>query len=163
MLKKVIAILLIMACIAGIAMAYDFEEMDPVYVLCQPDSWVTLRFSPKKAHNEIGGADLGDQFWTDWKQKNGFLHVYGYFEAGEGWIAKRYISIWEPNVYRDGVKTTVRVKKVNCRQYIGGKRKGTLKRGAEVMVYAETPEWCVTNYGYIQTKYLDEVQDETDR
>jgi hypothetical protein len=30
-------------------------------------------------------------------------------------------------------------------------------------VYVETPEWCVTNYGYIQTQYLDEVQDETDR
>ena len=161
MLKKLI-ILLIVACIAGIAAADEYEELDSVYCLCQPDSWVTIRFSPKKAYNECGGAYLGMEFKTDWKEKNGFLHIYGFFEAGEGWVAKRYMSIWEPEIYQEGVKTTVAVSKVNCRQTIGGKRRGTLKKGAEVTVWAETPEWCVTNYGYIQTQYLEEIPYEAD-
>ena len=156
-MRKILLILMTFMLICSMAIGEEYEELDSVYCLCQPDSWVTIRFSPKKAYNECGGAYLGMEFKTDWKERNGFLHIYGFFEAGEGWVAKRYMSIWEPEIYQEGVKTTVAVSKVNCRQTIGGKRRGTLKKGAEVTVWAETPEWCVTNYGYIQTQYLEEI------
>ena len=157
----VIAFVLILVGLICWARAEE-EELDPIFVICQPDSYVTIRFSPKKANNECGRADAGDMFLTDWKKKNGFLHVYGHFEAGEGWIKACYLTIWEPTVYRDGVKTKVRVKQVNCRRSIGGKRRCWLKKGAEVTVYVESEEWCVTNYGYIKTKYLEEIPNEAD-
>lgn len=144
----------------GLAEVNDFDELDPVFVMCYPDSYVTIRSSPKKAHNEEAIGCAGDVFWTDWKEKNGFLHIYGYFEAGEGWVKKCYVSIWEPYIYPDGKAFTVRVKQVNCRKWMDGPRKGWLKRGAEVKVWLEGEEWCVTNYGYIQTKYLEEMPDE---
>ena len=167
LIKRSTLILILVVLLASIlfglySWAKSEEELDTVYVICQIDSRVIIRSSPRKKGIEEAWAEAGDEYLTDWKEKNGYLHVYGTFEAGEGWICKRYVTIWYPYVYRDGKAFTVNVKRVNCRQYIGGKRKGWLKKGTEVKVYVETPEWCVTNYGYIQTKYLDEVEDETD-
>ena len=158
-MKKLLILLIALICLTGAALAEEddpWEGMDRVFVLCQPDSYVTVRSSPKKAYNEIGYGWAGNEYYTDWKERNGYLHIYGTFEAGEGWIKKNYVSIWEPEIYPEGKTFTVAVKKVNCRQYIGGRRKGTLKKGAEVTVWVESAEWCVTNRGYIRTEYLEE-------
>ena len=165
MMKRWIAILILamLAACAAAGCAEQETEMDKVFVICQIDSHVIVRSSPRKKGMEYAIGEAGDWFWTDWKERNGYLHVYGNFEDSEGLICKRYVTVWEPYVYRDGKKFKVNVDRVNCRQYIGGKRKGTLIRDSVVTVYVETPEWCVTSCGYIQTKFLDEVEDEADR
>lgn len=144
------------------ALAEEEEEMDKVYVMCNINSYVTIRSTPRKKHNEIQIAHAGDDFYTDWKKKNGYLHIYGSFDEGEGWIKQEYVTIWEPYVYPEGETFIVTVKKVNCRKWMNGPRRGTLKKGAEVLVYLEGEEWCVTNKGYIQTKYLEMKKEEKD-
>jgi len=155
-MKRIMSLLLVLVCIAGMAAAEKPEKkMTTVWVLCQPDSYVVIRSSPRKTGLMECRAYAGDDFQTDGKKKNGYLHVYGPFEAQDGWISARYMTESQPEIYPSGKKMTVWVKSVNCRWTIGGKRKGVLKRGAVVTVWLETEEWCVTNRGYIQTKYLE--------
>lgn len=156
-MKRLLALLVLLGAWLGIASAEP--EYDQVWVICQPDSHVIIRSSPRKKGMQLAIGEPGDFYRTDGKTRFGYLHVYGSFEAGEGWICKRYLTYEEPEIYKDGKICTVNVKKVNCRRCIGGKRKGWLKQGAEVNVLVETSEWCVTNYGYIQTKYLEAVDE----
>ena len=159
MRKRVTAFLIALMMLPAIAMA-DEPETYQVWILCQPDSYVMIRSSPRKKNNVEAWAYAGDSLWTDGKERSGFLHVYGNFEAGEGWVKSCYVTEYEPEIYETGKTYRVNVKQVNCRKTIGGKRRGWLKRGAEVRVWLWSDEWCVTNYGYIQTQYLEEVEDE---
>ena len=148
--------LFVIACLVWMPEDSLAEETETVWILCQPDSYVTIRGGPGKKYSAEGRAYAGDDFQTDGKQKGGYLHMVRVpNELGEGWISLQYVSYDPPDIYENGETFTVNVKKVNCRMCIGGSRRGTLKRGAEVTVYLMSAEWAVTDRGYIQSKYLD--------
>ena len=143
-------------------LAEDYTEMDQVFVMCQPDSYVVIRSSPRKAYNESEYGFAGERLYTDWKVKNGYLHVYGPFEDVSGWIKQIYVSVWEPYVYQDGKDFVVVSRYANCRKWMNGPKKGSVKKGKIIKVFLEGAEWCVTNYGYIKTSCLEEVVEQGD-
>ena len=150
-MKRLIALIVLAMLLVGTAAA---EEMR-VWVMCQPNSYVTIRTGPKKTATESGYAYPGDEFLTDGKKRGGYLHIFAPNEDGEGWISKGYVTDCEPTAYPDGITMKVNVKQVNCRMCIGGRRRGRLKRGVAVTVYLMSDDWAVTNYGYIQSRYLE--------
>lgn len=132
------------------------EELTEYWVLCQPDSYVTIRNGPGKNYSEEGRGYAGDNFYSDGIRKGRYIHMVRVpNELGEGWISERYLTTSEPEVYTQPETRTVKAKELNCRTCIGGSRRCVLKRGAEVKVYLMADDWSVTNRGYIQTKYLD--------
>lgn len=132
------------------------EELTEYWVLCQPDSYVTIRSGPDKKYGGEGRAYAGDNFFSDGVKKGKYIHmVHVSNEIGEGWISDQYLTVFEPEVYEESEIRTVNVKTLNCRTCIGGSRRGVLKKGAQVKVYLMSDDWSVTNKGYIQSKFLD--------
>lgn len=132
------------------------EEMTEYWVLCQPDSYVTIRSGPGKNYQGEGRAYAGDNFFSDGVKKGSYIHMVNVpNELGEGWISDKYLTVFEPEVYEESEIRTVNVKTLNCRTCIGGSRRGVLKKGAQVKVYLMSDDWSVTNKGYIQSKFLD--------
>ena len=124
------------------------------YAICNPESHIWIRRSPKKGSDEIGYLDCGDNFKTDGKTKNGFIHVIGMTEYGEGWVHKGYVVYDKPEIVncRGTVAATGRVK---LQRYVGGKRIGYIKVCEDVKVFAISEDWAVTNRGFIKLKYLE--------
>ena len=134
------------------AKAEDFD----CWILCQPDSFVYARTSPKKTSMELGRLECGDHVYTDGIIRHGFLHVYGLtFEMSEGWVHKGYVVYDEP--YKPAVYETQIVSngRVNARRTINGKRRCWLKDGESIKVYMVSDEWATTNKGFVKTKYID--------
>ena len=150
-----VAIALLIAAVLLLVLPAESEDYD-AWVLCQPDSFVYARMSPKKTSPEIGYLMCGDHFITDGKTKNGFLHVYDLnFELSEGWVHKGYVVYdepYKPDVYETTVQSNGRVQ---ARRTIGGKRRCWLKDGQKLKVYMVTDEWAVTSKGFVKTKYID--------
>ena len=144
----IILIIALAACYAAGA------EDRQIFILCNPKTPVIVRRSPKKASDETGRLDCGDTVMTDGKTRNGYLHVYGVTESGEGWIVTGH-DVWEkPEIL--GCKAEVSAPgRVRARNKIGGKKVGWLQVGDEVTVYAMSEEWAVTNRGYVMNKYLE--------
>ena len=129
-------------------------DADGYFILCHPESFVNARLSPNKHGSLIGYLMCCDYVAVDGQKKGDFIHCTGLtFETSEGWICKGYLVTTEPVV--ETYKATVAADgRVACRNRIGGKRIRWVKPGSEVTVFAHTEEWCVTNKGYIQTKFL---------
>ena len=150
------AIIVVMFTLHDVGLADDYEDEGfvKVWVLCQPDSYVNVREFAKKDSTEVAMGEPGDSFLTDMKKKNGFLHVYGPFEAGEGWISKGYVVYEEPEridcCYR--IDSNARVA---CRRTISGNRRCWAYCDDVVMVYWMTDEWCVTNLGFIKSEFIN--------
>ena len=154
-------ILLVLLIIAAIFVNYWFmahahAEEKPCWILCQPDSWVYARMNPKKKSMELGKLECGDMLYTDGRTKNGFLHVWGLtFETGEGWVSKGYIIYDEPFVPRFQDTQVKSNGRVSARRTINGKRRCWVKDGQSIKVYMASAEWCVTNKGFIKTKFIE--------
>ena len=152
-LKKAIALILLIAftgC-ATTALCEDYE----VFILCNPKTPVNVRSSPKKGTQIVGRLDFGDSIWTDGEKRNGFLHVYGIGEAGEGWLFAGYVVEDEPEKLERAWASVAASGRVMSYRWIGGKRKSWLQVCDQVKVYAISEEWAYTNKGYIRTKYLE--------
>ena len=122
-----------------------FAEEEVRYVLCRPGVEVNVRYSPRKGSEIIGNLDCGDAVRTDGKEKNGYVHITGLtFEYSEGWIYKGLLIAERPYV-KEWQCQIVTGTRVAARHYIGGKRKGWIKPGAE---------WSITNRGYVKTEFL---------
>ena len=134
------------------------SEGQPCWVLCRPDSCVNLRETPKKNGAVFGGSMAGAVMKTDGKERNGFLRVYDLpAEETEGWISTRYIVYDEP--VRIGCPLRVQAEgRVACRKWIGGKVIRWAYDGDSVLVYLMSGEWCVTEWGYIRTEFLEVPQ-----
>ena len=125
------------------------------WVLCQPGSEVLIREKPSKRADVIGAAGSGEKLRTDWKEKNGWLHLIEVSnETGEGWISLEYIVFDEP-IWMDAEGVINGKGRVACRKSIGGKRKTWIQPGTSVEVYWISSEWAVTNRGYISCDYLE--------
>ena len=124
---------------------------DTVYVLCQPDSFVFVRQFPRKGSDAAGYAELGDALETDGIKRNGYLLVYGF--EGEAWIHMGFVT--ESPVTIFNARTQIISKgRVACRRSINGTRRKWLKDGSEVVIYAFSDDWAITNQGFIQTQFL---------
>lgn len=130
------------------------EDLTEAWVICQPGDYVNVRMNPNRKSRSMGYAECGDQVMTDGKKKNGFIRVYGIGENGEAWIHKGYVVYDEP-VKVNRIAYSVSRWKLAARRYIGGKRRCWIKHMQEVKVYWMTDEWCVTDKGFVKTKYLE--------
>lgn len=153
-------ILLMLLIIAAIFVNYWFMSHahadQECWILCQPDSWVYARMNPKKKSMELGRLECGDMVYTDGKTKNGFLHVYGLsFELDEGWVHKGYVVYDKPFVPRFQETQVKSNGRVSARKTINGKRRCWVKDGQSIKVYMVSAEWCVTNKGFIKTKFIE--------
>ena len=162
----VIEILLIAAVVmVGIALYRDVchaeewdeheEEYEIMFAICSPGDRVNIRKRPTSKSEAEGWLEPGDMVYLDGKKKNGYFHCVGMSnESGEGWVHKGYLVEDVPermNCYA----TVVSKGKLAARKHVGGKRTRWLKPLASVKVYYWSEEWCVTNCGYVQTKYLE--------
>ena len=143
--------------ISGFSMteAHADEPIYEVWVMCRPDSEVYIRSKPRKDAPIAGSAVCGDYFRTDWRERNGFVHVTDVpNESGEGWISKRYIVCMEP-MFVAYTMTVHSRGRVAVRNYPQGKRTRWVANGTELRVYCVADGWAVTELGYIMTQYLE--------
>ena len=152
---QVILVLLLAMILSFVATG--FAEETTCYVFCDPDSFVTIRSEPKRKSVEVGGATFGSELKTDGKIRNGYLHVYDLAaEEDEGWISTGYV-VYDPPRVTDYKALVVSNGKLTARKSIGGKMKKMLRPMTEVKVFCESDEWCLTNYGYVMTYFLETV------
>ena len=130
------------------------EELTEAWVICQPDDYVNVRMNPSRKSQAVGYAEAGDPVMTDGKTKNGFIRIYGIGEMGEGWIHSGYVVFDRPERI-DRMACSISGGRVACRKWIKGKVRTWLKNCDEVKVYWFSEEWCVTNKGFVKTKYLE--------
>ena len=154
-------ILLVLLILAAVFINFWFlshakAEYKPCWILCQPDSWVYARTSPKKKSMELGRLECGDMVYTDGETKNGFVHVYDLtFEMSEGWVSKGYVVYDEPYKPRFPDTQIKSNGRVSARKTINGKRRCWVKDGQSIKVYMASNEWSVTNKGFIKTKLIE--------
>ena len=148
-MKRIIAFLLVFAAICGVA------DADGYFVLCKPGSTVNARIRANKKAEVVGWYLCGDYIETDGRTENGFAHAVDVaLEVNSAWISKRYLVKDEP-ITGEWKATVTGKGRVAARRWIGGERSAWLKPGQTVTVYAISAEWCVTNKGYVRTKYLE--------
>ena len=159
----IIQLLIVAAVIVGIIIALNDvgladDYIADVYAICQPGDYVNVRATPKKNGEVVGRFDCGDKLRTDWETQNGYLHVFVSLEVDEAWIHLGYVSAWEPE-WKAGEKMTISADgRVACRRWCDGPRitgkGGWVQPGTQIQVFYWTPEWSVTNRGYIKSEYL---------
>ncbi len=148
------------ACTAVLIGEAQAEELTyPCWVMCQPGSEVMIRERPDRRGIVAGSAGCGERLWTDWIEKDGWLHLVDVAnESGQGWICEGYVSFSEPEeIYAEMTVTGCR--RVASRKGIDGKRTGWIKSGTKVTVYLIGDQWAVTNRGYIHTEYLEAAEE----
>lgn len=152
-MKYVFIILLLCAlCVCYIAGA----EEETKYILCnpKPTNHVSIRRSPKKGAEETGRLDCGDDIITDGKTRNGYLHILGYTEDGEGWVHLGYVVDDKPIIEKCNGTIAANGRVMSWRRVGSGKNEW-LDVCDQVKIYARSEEWAVTSKGYIRTKYLE--------
>ena len=151
----IFAILCVLAVVAGWvagSQAESEEDLERVWVLCDPKSDVNIRYRASGRSEVMGRAECGDAFYTDGKSSRGFLHVYAPTETGEGWISKGYIVTEQPEPVFE-TKHIESQGRVACRVCIEGDRKKWLKNGEAITVYW-IAEWAVTDRGFVNSDYI---------
>lgn len=152
MCKRIIAIILLITAVyaAGTALSEDYK----VFILCNPESHVNVRRSPKNGSEKTGWVMFADAVLTDGKTKNGYLHVIGITEDGEGWIKAGYTVKDQPVKVKAWAAVSASGRVMSYRN-AGKNRIGWVPLLAEMKVYALSDEWAVTSRGYIRRKYLE--------
>ena len=159
-MKKRIGIIIaaMLAILIG-SLAAAEEEGTSVWVMCQPESYVNIRERPGSRSPVLGRYEAGTRLTTDGKTKNGYLHlIHLTLESEEGWIHGGYIVYGEP----EEKNATYEIRsngRVAARKTIDGKRRRWMRNGDRVTVYRASRVWAVTNRGFIQTRYLKEVEE----
>ena len=130
-------------------------EKCSVWVLCDPESFVCVRDNPRKSSTAFGVVTCGSMLHTDGKSKKGYLHVAeGPAEDDTGWISGQFIVYDEPYpLYRSA--TVVSNGRLAARKGVGGKVRKWLNPMDQLKIYWWSNEWCLTNYGYVQSMYLE--------
>lgn len=125
------------------------------WTMCQPDSEVVIREKPNKKSAVIGAVSGGTCMVTDGIEKDGWIHLVDIAnESGEGWISSLYVVYSEVRTDRHiyPVKANGRVA---CRKFIEGTIRCWVQDEEELTVYLVSSEWCVTNKGFVLTKFID--------
>lgn len=156
----VIAILAISAAVWGSAKAED--EAYDVWIFCNPESVVNVREKPSSSSYLAGRMECGTKTRTDWEtQKDNrgrtWLHIVDQLEMDESWVCMDYVSETEVTVEEMGCVVLANGR-VAARANPDGKRKKWLNPGQEVKVLAFNDNWALTNKGYVNWDYLEEVE-----
>lgn len=147
--------LLVCVLIAILACSAAFAEDERVFIFCNPETSVNVRFKPKKGSEIVGRLEFGDWVETDGKKSNGFIHVYGIGEYGEGWIFAGYV-VQDPPEKTEKVYASIGASgRVMSYRWVNGKKNGWLNVCDQVTILGMSDEWAITNKGYIRTKYLE--------
>ena len=158
-----IEILVIAAVIYGIVVgsqSIGFSEgvYAKGYIICQPGDYVNVRWSPKVAHNECGQLIAGDEILLDGETKNGFaLCDDAISETGTAWVYTGYIVFDEPKNLHGQTAIVSSNYRLAARTSCTGEVRKWLHNGDVVQVFWWSEEWCVTNYGFVKTQYIDLV------
>ena len=144
-MRRVLAFIVILLMIGS-------AEAETMWAMC--NGFVNVRSSPDKRSTVSGYLDSGDSFETDGKEKDGFIRVSGFGEAGDGWAHLGYVVGEEPEKI-DARYVCVAKNRVACRKWIDGPRFAWLNNGSTVTVYWKTSEWAVTSKGYIRAEWLE--------
>ena len=157
-----IGILWVTICIFTVlseAGAEETENREPVWILCQENSYVNIRARPSGRSMQEGMAWCGDRLETDGRQKNGFLHIYAPIEAGEGWVSLGYL-VWEEPKPLHGETWEISSRgRVAARRAIDGNRRKWLKYGDRLKVYWMSGEWSCTSQGFVKTEFLRRAEE----
>lgn len=154
-----IAIYFIVTICNSIGMAEDLDEREEeyqiMYAICTKGDRVNVRPFPNTGNDPIGWLEPGDIVYLDGPKKNGFYHCVGInTEAGGGWIYKGYLVEDPPElINRTGVIAAN--DKVHARKCVNGKHTRWLKPGGTVKVSYWSDEWCVTDCGYVMSKFIE--------
>ena len=155
----ILFLILVSAAIVIMSFLYETglaeEDTTNIWVLCDPNSFVCVREAPRKTAYAVGGITCGTQMETDGKTKGNYIHVVNvHAEDDTGWISNQHIVYDEPEpVYRNA--TVVSIGRLAARKGVGGKVKKWLQPMDELKVYWWSSQWCLTNYGYVQSAYLE--------
>ena len=152
-MRRVIALITLLTVVIT-ALPVSAEENE-CYIICNPKSYVCVRRSPKKGAEETGRLDFGDNFITDGKKKNGFIHVIGITEAGDGWIFAGNVISDKPEKLKNARATVAATGRVMSYRWVNGSKNCWINVGSELVVLAISNDWAVTNKGYIRTQYLE--------
>lgn len=164
LIKTAIEIMILVGVIYGAVMLYmslgfsearadEWDNVTEGYVLCA--DFVYVRPHPNRKGEPLGRYECGWKVYLDGKKKNGFYHIIDTgLESCDGWIYAGYVVYDEPEKIERNA-TIVSKGRLRARKYVNGKRTRWLKPLASVYVYWWSDEWCVTNCGYLQTKYLE--------
>ena len=128
------------------------EDLTEAWVICT--DYVHVRMSPSRKSEAVGYVDAGDSVLVGSKKKNGFVRCYGIGEYGEGWIHSGYLVYEKPEKVNCKAVSVSRGK-LRARRHIKGKRVGWIKHLETVTVYWWTDEWCVTDKGFVESRFLE--------
>ena len=165
--KQRIAIFLISLVVVGLAVGYlagwlicsaVADETATCWVICKPGAQVMIRKSASKDSRDLGFLEAGDDFRTDGKTRNGFIHALGVGDSGEGWIYSGFVATEEPEAVFETYCCVAKTR-VACRRWCGGPqisgRSGWLYNGTDVTVFYIADGWAVTSRGYIRSEWLE--------
>ena len=143
------------------AMAEEETELH-CWVMCRPTigdkpgDYVNLRLWASKETTSVGFLEAGDDFHTDGKTRNGFVHVLDRGDA-DCWIHAGYVVFEEPKLVLENYVCVSRGR-VAIRKWIDGPQNPAhpwLRNGSEVFVYMIAGDWAYTSKGFIQAQYLE--------
>ena len=153
-IKAIVLLALMVIALIGILSIYQYAFADEYYVLCRPGAEVNVRQKAKLKSPIVACVFFADRIESDGKEENGFVHVVNIkAETDSGWIYKGLLSADEP-IATSGKAQVFGAERVACRKYAGGKVKRWAYEGENVELYAISEEWCVTEHGYIMTRFL---------
>ena len=153
LIRAIVMLALTIIALIAIISVIDYASADTFYVLCKPDGEVNVRERAKLKSEIVGCVFFADRIETD-GEENGFVHVVNLkAETESGWIYKGLLTKDKP-VPATGKAQIFGAEKVAARKYAGGKVKKWLHDGQNVQLYAISGEWCVTEFGYVMTRFL---------
>lgn len=133
------------------------ETYTTAYIMCQPHDYINVRAKPSTRSESYGRFISGDSFQIDGRESKGFLHAKVALESNEGWIYAGYVVFDEPQYCNEQYVISSNGR-VAALKYIDGPRRCWVKKGSTVTVVYTSSEWCLTNKGYIRTKYLAKAE-----
>jgi hypothetical protein len=148
MIKRIVCLVAVLACLMAV-FSVSGEEIE-YYTLCQPESHVNARKTPRMRAEIVGRLELGDKVWSDGAKRNGFLHVYGPFEC-DCWV---YAGFLVPEITVQESEMFIQADKVACRRSINGRRRKWMYEGDRVKVFAFSDDWAITDQGFIMIRFL---------
>ena len=154
----ILAAVVVLICTFFNGFAKSEQEYDSyAWVMCDPESYVCIHEKPKKTSWAFGGVTFGTMLKTDGRIENGFLHLIDLSaECETGWISTQFIVYDEPEILMQKAQV-VSNGRLAARKGIFGKIRKWLKPMTELTIRVRSNEWCLTNYGYVQTEFLDYV------
>ncbi|MBP5726634.1 MAG: SH3 domain-containing protein [Clostridia bacterium] len=157
--RGILTVLLAAVVLAGIIwLLADDGRADTAqaWVICQPGDYVNVREKASIRSGAVGRLDPGDKIEITGEGKNGFAEVTDLTleTGGSAWVYSGYIVFDEPDLYMDEMEV-IGTARVAARKNSCGEVRCWLEPGTVVQVFWKTEEWCVTNRGFIMTKFLE--------